>query len=300
MADRKNDTDTLDALRKKLGNIDMGGPSGFWKPPKGKKSTIRILPPVGDMEFFFQEVGRHYGLADFGPITCPHFTSGGEEACPVCDLVARLYRGSKADKALAKRLRVSKSFWMNVVVRDPDDSDGIEISDGPAVFTPGTTVLAAIQSLIYDPEYGLVYDIEEGVGVDLTIERSGEGLETRYQVNPRRGDTPLHPDSDVVAQILEDAKDLSAAYLTDDPDEDADVVGERIVTVLPYDRIVAEYGVSPTAATDELESMMSDDEGVTSDESDSSRSRSGSNPSSRPSGKVGRDISDRRRRRRTS
>ena len=49
----------LDALRKKLKDTDLGGSRGFWAPQQGM-NVIRILPEVGDMEYFFQEVGRHY------------------------------------------------------------------------------------------------------------------------------------------------------------------------------------------------------------------------------------------------
>jgi len=59
MARGKDRTSRLDKIRKRLENVDMGGTRGFWRPKSGR-NVIRILPETGDMEVFWQEVGKHF------------------------------------------------------------------------------------------------------------------------------------------------------------------------------------------------------------------------------------------------
>lgn len=219
----------LERLRDKLANTDLGGSSGFWSPKQGP-NVIRILPEIGDMDYFFQEVGRH-NFPDKQHVYCPAFTSAGDELdCPVCEIVQELYQaGDKASRKLASQLRVRKMYWMNVVVRDGDNIQG------PFIYTPGVTVFSSIAALINDPDYGDVFDVEEGT--DITVEREGTGLKTEYQVIPRRYPSDL-PDAD---DYMDKAKDISYVEVSEDPEEDGELSEGHAVYVLPYERIVAEF-----------------------------------------------------------
>jgi hypothetical protein len=232
----KKNLDRLAAIREKLKKTDMAtGGGGFWSPPVGK-SIIRILPEVGDMEFFFQEVGKH----NFPPdgkrsVYCPEFTSSGELECPVCDLVKDLRAATDtASKKLASELNRRRSYWMNVVVRGQEDR-------GPQIYTPGVQVFTSIAMIIEDPDYGMVTDVHEGF--DITIIRTGTGLDTEYQVNPRRNPTPLSEDEDEIASWLDKARDLSYVEVSDDPEEDKDLIAGHAVYVLPYERIGREFNL---------------------------------------------------------
>lgn len=229
--------DRLAALRDKLSKTDLkgGGGGGFFSPPDGR-SIIRILPEVGTMGFFYQQVGTHVlpGMDNKKQFYCPHYTSEGELGCPICDFVEDLKKaGDKASLALAANLRVKRKFWMNVIDRDRE-------SVGPQIFTPGVMVFGQISSLVSDPDYGDIYDIDKGI--DLIIERKGKGLETEYQVKPRRGNSsPLSPDEDVVNEWLSKARDLTPVEVSDDPEQDKELSKGHAVYVLPYDRLQREF-----------------------------------------------------------
>lgn len=253
-------SDRLAKLKEKMASVDVGGESGFWRPESGKPSTIRILPPVGGMDYFFQEVGRHYSLPDGSVEVCPNFTTSGTELCPICELVRQLYKGSSSDRALAGKLRCSKSFWMNVVVRDKDDPDGIEAS-GPYIWTPGTSVFTQLMALINNPDYGDISDPSKE-GVDIVVERRGEGLKTEYFITTRRKSSPLHDNQDTVDEWLDSARDLSFVMLTNDPDEDEELASEHKVVALPYDRLVEKYNLDEGAGVliEKLEEDMKEEQ----------------------------------------
>jgi hypothetical protein len=227
--------DRLAALRDKLAKTDLrSGGGGFFSPPDGR-SVVRILPEVGDMQFFYQQVGSHMlpGSDNKKQFYCPNFTSEGELDCPICDYVEELKKeGSKASLALASALRVKRKFWMNVIDRDHE-------SVGPQIFTPGVMVFGQISSLISDPDYGDIFDIEKGI--DIIIERKGKNLETEYQVKPRRDSSPLSEDEDTMNEWLDKARDLTPVEVSDDPEEDKDITKGHILFIVPYDRLKREF-----------------------------------------------------------
>ena len=225
--------DRLSALRDKMKSVKMGGTAGFFTPKEGR-SIIRIMPEVGEMEFFFQEVGRHY-MPDKKIFYCPSFTSCGELECPVCEIVQELYKsGDEASKALIGQIRVRRQYWMNVIDRDAEDR-------GPLIYTPGVMVFGAIKNVINDPDYGDIMDEDDGV--DVVVTREGKGLETSYEVLMRRKAAPLSDDPDQIDEWMDAAKDLSWVEVSENPEEDEKLSEGHSVFLLPYDRLVIEAGL---------------------------------------------------------
>lgn len=210
--------DKYKKLLEKIQGMDLGG--GYWKCPKGR-SVIRILPPVGGMDFFFVEVGQHY--IDGSNYTCPAITSGGEEKCPVCETNELLFQAG--EKSAAANYRVNQRFWMNVIDRKDEDS-------GPQIFTPGKMIFSALVALISDPDYGAIDD--EYDGFDVKIDKTGEGLDTKYSVLPARNPTPLSADDDELEDWLDEATDLKKKVFDMIPEYDA-LVKESGVGVYLYD-----------------------------------------------------------------
>ena len=166
---KQSKAERLASLREKMSKQDLGGGGAGYFSPKVGRSIVRIMPEVGDMDFFFQPVGRHY-FPDGTNVYCPSFTTENERDCPVCEIVKELHTaGDKASKKLASSLGVRRSWWMNVIDRS---NPGV----GPLIFTPGVTIFNSIISLINDPDYGDITEIKEGT--DITIEREGQGLDT--------------------------------------------------------------------------------------------------------------------------
>lgn len=203
------------ALLSKIQGIDLGG-GGFWKPPVGR-STIRIMPPVGNMgASFFVETGSHRLGETF--YTCPALSSGGQLPCPICETNEGLWQ-SGLKKAAAK-FRASKQFMVNIVVRGkPGQED-----QGPVVWQFGVTVLGQLAATISDPDFGDVSDME--TGTDVVVTRTGEGMSTKYQISPKRNPSALSANAE---QLMIEAKDL------------ADEVTSKL---LPYDQLATESGVN--------------------------------------------------------
>lgn len=220
----KRESSHHDALLDKLKRLESGGAMGgggdaeFWRPKPGRH-TIRILPPVGNMEFFFMHVARHW--IDRKPYICPNVTDNLGDECPMCEESEDLRRSSsKADIQAGKDLLPRKQFWMNIVVRKGKGDD----FEGPFVFTPGISIFEEITALIRDPDYGDLLT-DPLYGIDLRLEREGTGrTDTSYSLYPGRQEGPINPeyedDEDGMWDWLEaSAEDLSEFVVMPSYDE---------------------------------------------------------------------------------
>jgi hypothetical protein len=235
----------LEALRNRVSEVDVGGGDNrFWKPPDGR-SIIRLLEPVGEMEWPFTLVGRHYNLPGKKSAICPDFTTEGEERCPICEVITGLKVGSAADQSLAGSMKLSKRYWMNIIVRDQTDQTGIGITDGPVILQAGPMIFQQVVALFQHPDYGFIYSRVEREGVDLVLDKSGQKLDTKYTLTPRRKETPLHTDEAVIEEIIGAMWDLSWTFASGVPEEDAVQAQQFAVVVPSYDMLVARYEIAP-------------------------------------------------------
>lgn len=244
--------DRLKRVREKLSKTEFSSWKGTptWKPKPGR-NVIRILPGVGKMEdFFWQDVGSHYPPGSNRGFMCPDFTIG--EKCPICEFVNALFSaGDEASKGLAGKLKKRKQFWMNVIDREDEDR-------GVQIYKPGPTVFQALAALVNDPDYGEIYDPDNGQ--DVIIKRAGTGIETEYQVMVRPKQTPLHSNETVAQGWLDSAPDLSPVMLTDDSTEDDNIMKNEDgyvinpIAILPYERLDAEFHQIDLDAAEQSES----------------------------------------------
>jgi hypothetical protein len=131
-------------------------------------------------------------------------TSG--ETCPVCELVKSLFEsGTKSDLKLAKAMKPKARFWMNIL--DVGDK-----GSSPQVFGAGIQIFKEVLSFFTDPDYGDLTDLVEGR--DITLTRSGSGIETEYSVRPRP------KPSKIKAKLAKKALDLSKWEHITPPGED--------------------------------------------------------------------------------
>jgi hypothetical protein len=192
----------------------QGGGTDYWKPEEGK-NIIRILPEVGNMDMFFQVVGRHNVVVgkEEKSILCPNTTTDGDLECPLCQWQKQLYKaGEKED---ASNIRVKDTFQMNILVREVD-KDGrvtgtVMDSDGTPkvyVFTPGIKIFESLTGIVADPDFGDITDLE--AGRDISIDRKGKTLnDTKYEVRPRGKSSPACDDPETMEAVLGKARDLS-------------------------------------------------------------------------------------------
>ena len=246
-------TSKLDALRARMQqSVDRGGGSRykFWYPDAPSRTRIRIMPAVGDMELFWQEVGR-YDFPDGTKFTSAFFTTqyGKEDdgvPCPVKDLMFALYKGNEYEKELASKLNswpaYKEKWWMNIVLRaDENDTVGI---DGPYIFPAPYTIYQKILTFVLSNDYGDPSDEENGYDLTVVANKNGQRIEYDVIASPHK--TPLapdldHPDVDI---LFESAADLKWQMLTDDPDEDEAFLEGKIIGIWSPERVIAETGLS--------------------------------------------------------
>lgn len=118
----------LETLVKKLESQSSYGnrDERFWEPTQDKKSglgsaIIRFLPTSPDSDAPWVQTFRHgfqnEATGKWFVADCP--TSFGGE-CPVCDHVKPLWKGSEADKAIARARGRKGSYISNImVIKDP-------------------------------------------------------------------------------------------------------------------------------------------------------------------------------------
>lgn len=173
----------MDLVRKKKASLErQGGNNNYDKLANGK-NLRRILFPKGDSEECSSEGLIHFGLGEGGKtsLVCRK-TKDPHAKCPVCDYIAKLQKSKdKNDKKLADALKPRKRVFYNVLDRDnpSDKKDTEEVK----ILAVGTTVQKQIVAIMCDPDYGDITDFE--TGRDITISRTGQGLNTEYTVMPK-------------------------------------------------------------------------------------------------------------------
>lgn len=169
----------MDAMKAKLESASKSNYSDTeYDKLQDGKNIRRILWPKGDKEEFWSEGYVHFGLGPEGKsiATCAK-TFGKDKKCPICEEVERLKAtGDKEDKKLADSIRQTKRIYINVINRD-DEEEPIK------VLSIGVTILKGLLEAICDPDYGDITDFEDGR--DMTIKKSGKGLNTEYSVLPK-------------------------------------------------------------------------------------------------------------------
>jgi hypothetical protein len=183
-----------------------GQSARFWRPSDGS-NVIRVMPGWTEEEpykgQFWREVAQHWGVSEDqrGPILCPEATPHLEGECPICKFVAELKENKNDVKAqeLAKEIRAKKAFLINVVdtsdptynAQDvteykkarPDSDVPFEAGDPKIqVYACPKTIFDQILNCIMQNDQDIT-DLEKGN--DITIDRTGKGMTTRYTVSPK-------------------------------------------------------------------------------------------------------------------
>lgn len=149
---------------------DLGG-GNFFKPKEGK-NIVRILPPYKDNGKFFFEGKFHYGFKSDGKtVTVPYM---GEDSYIMKKLNALSSDGEEGMK-LSKRYGPRTKFFVNIIDRE---------SGAVKVWGFSSTIMKKLKAFRLDNEDGGKFEDPEE-GYDLIIERTGKGMETRYDVRFR-------------------------------------------------------------------------------------------------------------------
>lgn len=203
---------SLDKVTKKSADLKKSGNynTDYDKLEKGK-NVRRVLPPKGDNDVFWSEGFLHFGLGSDGKktVTCLE-TYGEGKKCPICQYVEELKKSkNKEDKQLADRIRRVKRTYIAVLNRDAEE-------EKPLVLPVGQTIMKQIVDLICDPDYGDITDFEDGR--DITITKSGSGLNTEYSVIAKPKTTIASEDF-TAEELDEELPDLDALFVRKSPEE---------------------------------------------------------------------------------
>lgn len=235
MAKKKvlNKEDRLAALKAKMEAAATSGNGINFMSLKDGNNTIRILPAVDEMEFFYQQVGVHYFPSSgkkSNSIYCRSFVTEGREPCPVCELISELYdEGDEGSVALAKQIRLVKRFWMNVYDR---------VSKQVKVLAAGPQIFSQLTTLVGNPDYGMAIIDESADGVDIIIEKRKTGprpIDVDYPVSARRKSTPLAATEKEIDAIFEQCRDLSYVEVGMDESKHKQEANGHVIYIIPYE-----------------------------------------------------------------
>jgi hypothetical protein len=199
----------LKKMREKLQKLnDKSGGKGkttqYWKPIEGVDSTIRIVPTEdGDplKEFYF-----HYLNADkkFQSVLCPKKNFG--EACPICELVSKLYKeGDEESRKLAKEVTAKQRFFSPIVVRGEEDK-------GVQVWGYSKTIYEELLKLMLNPEYGDITDQDEGLDLVVSSSRKSGKMYAETNLTPKRKSSSLAARKELVLELLNHGTDFDSMF----------------------------------------------------------------------------------------
>lgn len=195
--------------------------------PKAGKTSFRVLPPWDERGLWFHEIREHSFFAP-GATKAYACTADSQGSCPVCDYGAALAAQNQEEEA--KKFRASTKFLLNTIIfSDPSGKNSVK--NGVTVMKVGATVKRQLLSydLAVSEGYGDITDLQQGF--DLTLERTGSKLTTKYDVKP------FPQRRDLVARLAEEGIDINSLEL------------------VPLDQVVVEMPVADFAV--EFENVMS-------------------------------------------
>jgi len=187
---------------------------------------IRVLPPwKKGLKVPGIAVFRHWNVPNpddhskMTSLVCPVKTfPESDHTCPICQMIDEIEDSTGIE---LKRERAGLRMYANIIARSKRDEHGRKMvfDDEPTkVWVCGMppTVFNKILKLCYDPDIGDVTDLEEGY--DLTIERTGSGFSTDYDVRLVPKPKPLFDNQAQIDEAVGGMYDLDEIFV--EPDED--------------------------------------------------------------------------------
>jgi hypothetical protein len=151
-------------------------------------TMVRILPAFNETGKWFKQVYKHrvptIGRATI--VACPK--SMAQLPCPICDKGKELMASLDEDKMKFARdnLKPRQQFLYNIIcVAGPANRDGQQPDPNVVqLLEVGVMTHQQIVGLDQDEATGWANIADPNAGVTLSIGRTGQGLDTKYVVNP--------------------------------------------------------------------------------------------------------------------
>ena len=225
-------------MQSKFSNLKARSGGGSWWKPNDGVQTIRILPTEdGDpfKSFYF-----HYNIGKENGFLCPNNNFG--DNCPVCGFVKNLYReGDDESKNMARQLNAKSRFFSPVLIRG-------EEGEGTRIWGYSKTVYETLLSLVLNPEYGDITDLETGVDLDLQYGKPPGGQFPVTKLTPRRQSSSLCKDlsDERCKELLDTIPDFSTLFERKTTDDVQKMLDEHLA------------GDSPEGFSNETQKYTSD------------------------------------------
>lgn len=237
------------------------------------RHIIRILPARKGAASPFAEVYQHFVKPPGGKpfsINCPQKSCG--RYCPVCAKVEELRNSEiEADKSLAKDMSAKLTVFCNAIRRKPEGDEEIGVLRLPRTVYEEVLALGKHPDVLAEyedfkkewAESGFVDMTHPTLGFDIRIDKSGQGMTTKYKVEVvgRSHGTPALTEK---ARLVETLKSMASlddmAKLMSESEIVAALVGPQETAAALPER-TAEHAAHDTTAF-ETTDEVTDDEGV--------------------------------------
>lgn len=194
----------ISALKAKLNQFTRSNQrsDALWKPSEGKQ-IVRIVPWNGNPQNPFIELYFHYlgGKTHLSP------TSNGNRD-PIAEFAEALASGgTKDDYAQARPFRPKLRTFAPIIVRGEEDK-------GVRFMSFGKTVYTELLSIIADPDYGDITDVQSGrdIVVEYIPQEKSDTNFAKTMVRPKPNQTPLVDDADRIQALLDDQPDIKSIF----------------------------------------------------------------------------------------
>lgn len=184
---------------------DIDGATGFVQYAqtfKNGTTTIRIMPAWSDKGVWFEPITEHFVMAKKKSFVCSKEVSG---RCPICEHGKAL--ADSGQEEAAKNFRPSTKYLVNAIVLS-EPSGKLSIKDGIKVYKLPSGVKTTLLDFDVDASGDGWGDITDYFhGVNIKVDRAGQGLGTKYTVKP------LPTRVDIVARLQEEGINVESLQL---------------------------------------------------------------------------------------
>ena len=157
---------------------------------KEGKTTVRVLPAIGEDGKFWADLGLHWIKADIkskpvAVVGCAEKVH--DQPCVVCNAIVKSLSEcvDSQSEELIKSWRSKKTAILNVIIRDgADKSESVQMLEVTA------TVMDNILNLVDIHADEGIFALDAATGIDFVIERRGKMLDTEYTVAAKPGTSP--------------------------------------------------------------------------------------------------------------
>ena len=171
--------------------------------PKPGKTSFRVLPAWDERGVWYHQILEHsFFLPNVpSPFFCIEESQG---RCPICEHGASLAAAGQEEQA--KRFRAKNAYFLNTIIFS-DSTGKNTIKNGVVPMQVGVTVMKALWDLDIDVSSGYGDITNYNTGFDISMEKAGTGLQTKYTVKafPQR--------TDVIARLQQEGINPEALSL---------------------------------------------------------------------------------------